>query len=53
LDPPGGLGILEDIGKVAALLRSEDAVCITGQIIIADSGASLMNPEILSEIQLS
>jgi len=46
------LGTPEDIGNVAALLCSEQAEWITGQVIYADGGASLMNPEIPSEIQL-
>jgi enoyl-[acyl-carrier protein] reductase III len=50
--PMGRLGTPEDIGKVAALLCSEDAGWITGQIIHADGGASLMNPEVPPEIQL-
>lgn len=46
------LGTPADIGKVAALLCSEDAGWITGQVIHADGGASLMNPEVPPEIQL-
>jgi NAD(P)-dependent dehydrogenase (short-subunit alcohol dehydrogenase family) len=37
---------------VAALLCSEQADWITGQVIYADGGASLMNPEVPPEIQL-
>lgn len=37
---------------VAALLCSEDAGWITGQVIYADGGASLMNSEVAPEIQL-
>lgn len=51
--PMGRLGTPADIGKVAALICSEDAGWITGQIIHADGGASLMNPEVPPEIQLS
>jgi NAD(P)-dependent dehydrogenase (short-subunit alcohol dehydrogenase family) len=51
--PMGRLGTPEDIGKVAVLLCSEQAGWITGQVIYADGGASLMNPEIPPEIQLS
>jgi NAD(P)-dependent dehydrogenase (short-subunit alcohol dehydrogenase family) len=51
--PMGRLGTPEDIGKVVALLCSEDAGWITGQVIYADGGASLMNSEIPPEIQLS
>jgi enoyl-[acyl-carrier protein] reductase III len=50
--PMRRLGTPADIGKVAALLCSEDAGWITGQVIHADGGASLMNPEVPSEIQL-
>jgi NAD(P)-dependent dehydrogenase (short-subunit alcohol dehydrogenase family) len=50
--PLGRLGTPADNGKVAALLYSEDAGWITGQVIHADGGASLMNPEVPPEIQL-
>ncbi|HXV41664.1 MAG TPA: SDR family oxidoreductase [Anaerolineae bacterium] len=50
--PMRRLGTPADIGKVAALLCSEDAGWITGQVIQADGGASLMNPEVPPEIQL-
>jgi NAD(P)-dependent dehydrogenase (short-subunit alcohol dehydrogenase family) len=50
--PMGRLGTPADIGKVAALLCSEDAAWITGQTIYADGGASLMNSEVAPEIQL-
>jgi NAD(P)-dependent dehydrogenase (short-subunit alcohol dehydrogenase family) len=48
----GRLGTPADIGNVAALLCSEEAGWITGQVIYADGGASLMNPEVAPEIQL-
>ena len=51
--PMGRLGTPDDIGNVVRLLCSEDAGWITGQIIYADGGASLMNPEVPTEIQLS
>ena len=51
--PMGRLGTPEDIGNVAALFCSERAGWITGQVIYADGGASLMSPEVPSEIQLS
>jgi NAD(P)-dependent dehydrogenase (short-subunit alcohol dehydrogenase family) len=51
--PMGRLGTPEDIGNVVALFCCEDAGWITGQVIYADGGASLMNPEIPSEIQLA
>ena len=47
----GRLGTPADIGKVAALLCSEEAGWITGQVIYADGGASLMNSEVAPEIQ--
>jgi NAD(P)-dependent dehydrogenase (short-subunit alcohol dehydrogenase family) len=48
----GRLGTPADIGNVVGLLCDEDAGWITGQLIYADGGASLMNPEVPSEIQL-
>jgi NAD(P)-dependent dehydrogenase (short-subunit alcohol dehydrogenase family) len=50
--PMGRLGTPEDIGNVVALFCSEEAGWITGQVIYADGGASLMNPEVPPEIQL-
>jgi enoyl-[acyl-carrier protein] reductase III len=50
--PMRRLGTPADIGNAAALLCSEDAGWITGQVIYADGGASLMNPEVAPEIQL-
>jgi NAD(P)-dependent dehydrogenase (short-subunit alcohol dehydrogenase family) len=50
--PMGRLGTPADIGNVAALLCSEEAGWITGQVINADGGASLMNAEVPPEIQL-
>jgi enoyl-[acyl-carrier protein] reductase III len=50
--PMGRLGTPEDIGNVVALLCSDKARWITGQVIYADGGASLMNPEVPPEIQL-
>lgn len=50
--PMGRLGTPEDIGNVVALFCSEQASWITGQIIYADGGASLMTPEVPPEIQL-
>jgi NAD(P)-dependent dehydrogenase (short-subunit alcohol dehydrogenase family) len=50
--PMGRLGTPEDIGNVAALLCSEQASWITGQVIYADGGASLMNPEVPTEVQI-
>jgi enoyl-[acyl-carrier protein] reductase III len=50
--PMGRLGTPEDVGNVVALFCSADAAWITGQVIYADGGASLMNPEVPPEIQL-
>jgi len=51
--PMGRLGTPEDIGNVATLLCSEQAGWITGQVIYADGGASLMNPEVPPEVQFA
>ncbi|HEX8713526.1 MAG TPA: SDR family oxidoreductase, partial [Terracidiphilus sp.] len=51
--PMGRLGTPEDIGNVVTLLCSEKAGWITGQVIYADGGASLMNPEVPPEVQLA
>ncbi len=50
--PMRRLGTPEDIGNVAALFCSDQAGWITGQVIYADGGASLMSPEVPPEIQL-
>jgi NAD(P)-dependent dehydrogenase (short-subunit alcohol dehydrogenase family) len=50
--PMGRLGTPQDVGNVVALFCSDEAGWITGQVIYADGGASLMNPEVPSEIQL-
>ena len=50
--PMGRLGTPADVGDVVVLLSSEKARWITGQLIYADGGASLMNPEIPPEIQI-
>jgi enoyl-[acyl-carrier protein] reductase III len=50
--PMGRLGTPEDIGDVVSLLCSEQAGWITGQVIYADGGASLMNSEVPPEIQI-
>ena len=49
--PMGRLGTPEDIGNVVALFCTEQANWITGQVIYADGGASLMTPEVPPEIQ--
>src|SRR5215831_3759506 len=50
--PMGRLGTPTDIGDVVVLLCSEKARWITGQVIYADGGASLMNPEVPPEMQI-
>jgi enoyl-[acyl-carrier protein] reductase III len=50
--PMRRLGTPADIGKVVALFCAEEAGWITGQVILADGGASLLNPEVPPEIQL-
>jgi NAD(P)-dependent dehydrogenase (short-subunit alcohol dehydrogenase family) len=50
--PMRRLGTPEDIGNVVSLFCSEQANWITGQVIYADGGASLMTPEVPPEIQL-
>lgn len=50
--PMRRLGTPRDIGDVAALLCSPEAGWITGQVIFADGGSSLLNAEIPPEIQL-
>ncbi|HMH00847.1 MAG TPA: SDR family oxidoreductase [Terriglobales bacterium] len=49
--PMGRLGTPADIGNAVALLCSEDANWITGQVIDVDGGASLMNSHIPLDIQ--
>src|SRR5678816_798112 len=48
--PMGRLGTPADIGDVVALFCAEQASWITGQVIYADGGASLMNPEVPPEL---
>jgi NAD(P)-dependent dehydrogenase (short-subunit alcohol dehydrogenase family) len=50
--PMRRLGTPRDIGGIAALLSSPEAGWITGQVIFADGGSSLLNAEIPPEIQL-
>jgi NAD(P)-dependent dehydrogenase (short-subunit alcohol dehydrogenase family) len=50
--PMGRLGTPDDVGNVIAIFCSEKARWITGQVIYADGGASLMNPEVPPEIQI-
>jgi NAD(P)-dependent dehydrogenase (short-subunit alcohol dehydrogenase family) len=51
--PMKRLGTPADIGNAVALLCGEEAGWITGQVIVADGGASLMNPEVPPELQLN
>lgn len=51
--PMGRLGTPADIGNVVSLLCEPEAEWITGQVIYADGGASLMNAEVPPEIQLA
>jgi len=50
--PMRRLGTPADVGDVVVLFCSDRAKWITGQVIYADGGASLMNPEVPPEIQL-
>jgi enoyl-[acyl-carrier protein] reductase III len=49
--PMGRLGTPADIANFVALLCSEEASWLTGQVIAVDGGASLMNPELPLAIQ--
>jgi NAD(P)-dependent dehydrogenase (short-subunit alcohol dehydrogenase family) len=49
--PMGRMGTPADIGNVVALLSSPDAAWITGQLIYADGGASLVDTLLPLEIQ--
>jgi enoyl-[acyl-carrier protein] reductase III len=50
--PMRRLGTPADVGNVVCLFCSEQASWITGQVVYADGGASLMNPEVPPELQL-
>jgi len=50
--PMRRLGTPADVGDVVVLFCSDQAKWITGQVIYADGGASLMNPEVPPEIQI-
>jgi len=50
--PMGRLGTPVDVGKIVALMCSDDAAWITGQVIYADGGASLMDTVLPLEMQL-
>jgi NAD(P)-dependent dehydrogenase (short-subunit alcohol dehydrogenase family) len=47
----GRLGTPADVGNVVSLLCSDDASWITGQVIEADGGASLMDTVLPLELQ--
>ena len=49
--PMGRMGTPADIGNVVALLCSPEAGWITGQLVYADGGASLVDPFMPLEIQ--
>jgi enoyl-[acyl-carrier protein] reductase III len=49
--PMGRLGTPADIGNVVALMCADEAAWITGQVISADGGASLMDTVLPLEIQ--
>jgi enoyl-[acyl-carrier protein] reductase III len=49
--PMGRMGTPADIGNAVALLCSPDSAWITGQLIYADGGASLVDPFMPLEIQ--
>jgi len=49
--PMGRLGTPADVGNAVALLCSEEANWITGQLIEVDGGASLMDAHLPLEIQ--
>jgi enoyl-[acyl-carrier protein] reductase III len=50
--PARRAGAPADVGGAVAALCSADAGWITGQTIVADGGASLMNPEVPLDFQL-
>ena len=50
--PARRLGTPADVGNVVSLFSSKKADWITGQVIYADGGASLMSPEVPPEIQI-
>lgn len=49
--PMGRMGTPADIGNVVALLASPDSAWITGQLVVADGGASLVDTLMPLEIQ--
>jgi enoyl-[acyl-carrier protein] reductase III len=51
--PMRRLGTPADVGNAVALLCSDEAAWITGQVIAVDGGSSLMNVEVPPELQLA
>jgi NAD(P)-dependent dehydrogenase (short-subunit alcohol dehydrogenase family) len=49
--PARRLGTPADVGNVVALLCSEQAAWVTGQVIVADGGASLVEPGLPMALQ--
>ena len=45
-------GVPDDLVGLVIYLASDASHYVTGQVIYADGGASLMNPEVPPEIQL-
>jgi NAD(P)-dependent dehydrogenase (short-subunit alcohol dehydrogenase family) len=50
--PMGRLGTPADIGNIVALMCADEAAWITGQVIYADGGASLMDTVLPLEMQM-
>src|SRR6267378_3079917 len=50
--PMGRLGTPADVADVVGLFCSDEAGWVTGQVIYADGGASLMNPGVPTEIRI-
>jgi NAD(P)-dependent dehydrogenase (short-subunit alcohol dehydrogenase family) len=50
--PMGHLGTPADVGNVVALMCSDESAWITGQVIAADGGASLMDTVLPLEMQM-
>lgn len=50
--PMRRLGTPADVGNAVTLFCLDESAWITGQLIFADGGASLMNPEVPPEMQL-
>ena len=50
--PMRRLAMPADVGNAVALLCTDEAAYITGQVLTVDGGASLMNAEVPPELQL-